>query len=560
MKTKLFQFLLMFILIYTTNACSTDKSLIHYNRSLEYVYHYEIETFAKIRPNDSLRPSSLKFKSEIRLSRLTDCDYVLRFDQIQHDLEPSAHIERVLSEPFKFKLIDGEVKQLKFDSKLKDKKLGQWIRTLYENLFGTLQLPLNADVEQEEEVGLSSQENFDQCPTMYKVKTKRKDSYEVESSKKMANCLKPKNKFINKFLINSAQECVHLVRDRRLIEVNCQESNRANVLEVVQMINSKLKFLKVLSIESNDQTNVNQGNQGKLANSLPIDQILVENLLDSSKQLLIEICEQLQVQIDPKITRTLLELGRNVRKLDYNQLVEMAEYSKEIKCKDKQQFKDILHSVIFQQGSAPAIQYLLERMDDPIDLFYSLLAFSQKPTEDAVRLIIPKLEEQLKKMDSSSYQPVLGITSFLGNYCDESDCEQNEHIIKAQQMLLSRLGKDCSNKRHQILRLKCIQNIGLLDQMTEQVLPCLDQKSTPVRLATLQLLDKEMIANHRVISKLKLLFSDANEESELRIKAFLILIKALNFDFDSELRSYLINQLQNEQNLQSKFENAFLVF
>lgn len=565
MKAKLLQLFLMFILIYLTNASSSDKNLIKYNRSLEYVYLYEIETFAKIRPSDSLRPSSLKFKSEIRLNRLSDFDYVLRFDRIQHDHHSqsgsNAHIKRVLNSPFRFRLIDGEVKQLKLDFNLKDEKVGQWIRTLYENLFTTLQLPLNEDVEQEEEVALSSAENFDQCQTVYKVKTKRKSFYEVYSSKKMANCVKPKNKFINKFLINSAQDCIHFVRDNRLIEVDCQEKNRANVLDVVQVIKSKLKFLKVLNIdrvpsnETNDQPNVDQPTE-KPENGLPIGQILDENLVDSSKQLLTEICHQLQAQIDPKITRIVLELGRNVRMLDYNQLVEVAEHSKQIECKDRQQFKDILHSVIFQQGSAPAIQYLLERVDEPIDQsFYGLLAFSQRPTEDAVRLVIPKLVDQLNKIDSASYQPALGITAFLGNYCEESDCERNEHLVRAQRMLIGQLGSDCSNKRHQILLLKCIQNVGLLDpMMTEKVLPCLHQKSTAVRLATLQLLDSETITNQRVISQLKRLFGDPDEQSELRINAFLILIKALNFEFDFELRDFLINQLQSEQNPQSKSE------
>ena len=569
MKAKCLQLFLMFILIYLTDATSVDRSLIKYNQSLEYVYLYEIDTFAKIRPTDSLRPSSLKFKSEIRLNRLNDFDYLLRFDRIQHDHSPSgsyAHIKRVLNSPISFRLIDGEVKQLKLDFNLKDEKVAQWIRTLYENLFTTLQLPISEDIEQDEEVALSSAENFDQCQTVYRVKIKRKNFYEVQSSKRMTNCVKPKNRFINKFLINSDQECVHFVRDNRLVEVDCQEKNRANVLDVVQVIKSKLQFLKVQNIEavqgtekvpSNETTNqLNIDSTNFEPSKLSIDQTLDEDLVETSKQLLSEICDRLQKQIDPRITRVVLELGRNVRMLDYNQLVEVAEHSKQIECKDRQQFKDILHSVIFQQGSAPAIQYLLERVDEPIDQsFYSLLAFSQKPTEDAARLVIPKLADQLNKIDSSSYQPALGITAFLGNYCEESDCAQNEHIVRAQRMLIGRLGNDCSNKRHQILLLKCIQNIGILDQtMTDQLLPCLHQKSTAVRLATLQLLDRETAANPRVISELKRLFGDQDEASELRINAFLILIEALNFEFDFELKNFLINRLQSERNPQSKFE------
>ena len=565
MKSKISY--LLFILIYSTGLrlVYSNKSLIKFSDQSDYVYLYEIDTFAKVKPNDHLKPSSLKFKSEISLTKQSAHEYALKFDKIEYDFEDEnqasnsgSKIIQVLKKPFNFKLIDGEIKALQFDFKLNDPKLNEWIRKLYENLLLTLQLPLNDDIEQDEEISLSGEETFDHCQVNYQVKNRRRSFYEIKSIKNLANCLNAKpNKFMNKFLITSHQECDHLVRDNLLTEVHCLENNKANLFHVVQVINTKLKFLRMddrNDVESSETTNLGQ------LSPTPAD----ENVVESSKHLLNKICDQLKEQISPKITESLVSLGRTIRELNYNQLIEVYEHSNQIdECKDRQQFKDIFYSMIFQQNNAGAIRFLLERVDQPTDMFYSLLAFTARPTEDAVKLIIPKLNEQLNRMDRSyqtiSYQTILGITAFLGNFCEQENCEQNEQLIRVQKQLIDRLGKRCSNEHHQILLLKCVQNIGILDQtMIEQVLPCLEQqKASAIRLAAIQLLDKTTIPNQRAIDKLKALFADPNEESELRINAFLILVKALKFDLDNALRDHLIKQLQNETNLQGKFHTLY---
>lgn len=550
---------ILFLLIYLTvstnqviiknanSQCSLNRNLIKFNSSLEYVFQYEIDTFAKIKSTDHLRPSSLKFKSEIKLNRFSNCDFVLRFDKLEYDLESDLesynldYLNQILSRPFYFKEIDGEIKDLKFDFEhLKDEKLKKWIRKLYENLFLTLQLPLMEDVEQDEEINLSNKENFDNCAVNYKVKDKRKSYYEIKSTKNSNDCLK--NKLMNKFLINSRQDCDHFVKNNMLFEVHCFENNKANLLNVLQLINTKLKFIRTVD---NQQMKIE--NQNSIIND---DKILEQNILEKSKGLLTNICERLQTQIDPKITELILDLGKSIRKLNYNQLIKLTDYSEERECKNRQQFKDILNSVIFQQGNSAAIQYLLKHIDQPMEMFYSLLALSHQPTEDAVKLILPKFNEKLNKIDSS-YQPVLGISSFIGKYCEESGCEQNDLIISTQKKLINKLGKRCSNKENRILILKCIQNMNILDQLVPQILPCLDQESIATKLATVQLLDRSEIKSPVALDKLKSLFSDKDEKSELRINALIVLLKLLKFN--RSIEDYLLSELENENNHQGRF-------
>lgn len=558
---------LLYILIYLIGSngqrtCSNNRNLVKFNEQFEYVYSFEIDTIAKIRPNDKLSTNSLILKSEIRLNKKSDCIYSLRFDKIKYDQPANEsdldyrnkinQIRGTLENSFYFKIIDGEIKNLNFTFHFKDEKLNEWTRKLYENLFLTLQLPINDDFERDEEITLSREETFDQCEISYKVKyiNKVRSFYEIKSIKNdLDNCLKRKK---NNFLINSIQECNHQVQDNQLFEVHCVERNKANLLYAEQTINTKLKFLRT------DQKKNDLIELPVQKNEIEVNKTLDANLVESSRNQLHEICDQLKIKMESKITRSILNLSENIMKLNYNQLIDLIEYSNGIdECKDRKQFRDILNSIIIQQGNSAAIQYLLEHTDQPTDMFYSLLAFSKKPKKDAVNLIIPKLIDQLNR-PIRSYQPILGMTSYLGNYCEQENCEQNDQIIRLQRRLIDKLGDKCSNRRHQILFLKCIQNIGLLEQIIDDVLPCLDMKiSSIIRSTTLQLLEKSrtIINNKRTIDKLIEIFSDPHQKNELRINSFLILMKVMksNYHDEKSLRNHLINHLNNERNLQGNY-------
>lgn len=166
----------------------------------------------------------------------------------------------------------------------------------------------------------------------------------------------------------------------------------------------------------------------------------------------------------------------------------------------------------------------------------------------------------------------LGISSLVNSYCKyHPSCNEQVVVNDILEKITAPLGSDCHledpsavNIRLMVLRLKAIGNAGVLpvaEQVgrTPIVIRCLQDKNNPinVRLGALdslrrlpcQLNDREDVLQQ---------FSDVHENTEIRIKAFLALMRCVNRNTMELIKSMLTTEPVNQGICDSHTKKTFL--
>lgn len=217
--------------------------------------------------------------------------------------------------------------------------------------------------------------------------------------------------------------------------------------------------------------------------------------------------------------------------------------------RDKEVSKKVFLDALFRAGTGEAIEVAIELLknnqltDLEKRLVYLGLAFVNHPTKTSLSAAAALLDES--DVPREAY---LGVGTLAGRYCRVHSCKNLDSLNKLTQKLLSKIGDGKAANRQQeneiIYALKSLANINYLSDaiLTKIIHIAQDQKApTRLRVAALEAYLADPCKEKLKDSALAIL-KDIEQDSEIRIKAFLALVKCPCGKVASALKTLLENE------------------
>ncbi|GBN44213.1 Apolipophorin, partial [Araneus ventricosus] len=150
-------------------------------------------------------------------------------------------------------------------------------------------------------------------------------------------------------------------------------------------------------------------------------------------------------------------------------------------------------------------------------------------------------------LDGRYAQGILGVSALVRNFCNGKDCSGVPEVQTAVNKLSENLGENCfsSEDKNVILSLKAIGNIGYLFGKEDLLQACYrnPQIRTEARLAAIEAFRRVSCDVNR--EELMEAYSNYNEDTEIRIAAYLAVMKCPTISRIQEIKDVLLNEKIN---------------
>lgn len=217
--------------------------------------------------------------------------------------------------------------------------------------------------------------------------------------------------------------------------------------------------------------------------------------------------------------------------------------------RDKEISKKIFLDALFRAGTGEAIEVAIELLKNnqltnlEKQLVYLGLAFVNHATKSSLSAAAALLDET--DVPREAY---LGVGTLAGRYCRQHSCKNLDSLNKLTQKLLVKIGDGKAANRQQendiIYALKALANINYLsDSILAKIIHIAQDQKAPTRLrvAALEAYQADPCKDKLKESALNIL-KDIEQDSEIRIKAFLVLIKCPCGKVANALKTLLENE------------------
>lgn len=229
---------------------------------------------------------------------------------------------------------------------------------------------------------------------------------------------------------------------------------------------------------------------------------------------------------------------------------------------DKDATKKIFLDAVLAAGTGDTIEVAIELLKNkelgPQEekQMFSGLPRARHVTENSIRTATDLLNRA--NLPKEAY---LGIGALAGRYCAKNSCEKVDAINKIIQKLLQKLGDlKAANRKEEndmIFVVKGLTNIGFLnDAILSKLVSMAEDKKQPVRLrvATIDAYQSAACKDKLRNSALKIL-KDTQQDSEIRIKAYLVLTVCPNENIGKAVKA----MLEKEKSYQGKLSTSVIV-
>ncbi|XP_044763302.1 apolipophorins-like isoform X2 [Coccinella septempunctata] len=216
---------------------------------------------------------------------------------------------------------------------------------------------------------------------------------------------------------------------------------------------------------------------------------------------------------------------------------------------DKEAIKQLFLDAVLAAGTGDTIEVAIELLKNkelsPMEerQLFSGLPRARHVTENSIKTATDLLNRA--NLPKEAY---LGVGALAGRYCTHHKCEKVDVINKIIQKLLSKLGDlKAANRKEEndmIFVLKGLTNIGFLnDAILSKLVTLAEDKKQPARLrvATLEAYKAAPCKDKLRDSALKVL-KDTQQDSEIRIKAYLVLTVCPNEKIGNAIKTLLENE------------------
>ncbi|KAL1502570.1 hypothetical protein ABEB36_007695 [Hypothenemus hampei] len=213
---------------------------------------------------------------------------------------------------------------------------------------------------------------------------------------------------------------------------------------------------------------------------------------------------------------------------------------------DKDAARRLYLDALLRAGNGDSIEAVLELLDknqlDEIDQKLTLLSLNvvNHATEGSIRAVTKLLDSQ--KVPREAY---LGIGNLAGRFCqDHINCESNAEIKALTNKLLSKINAKPANRDQEndtIFALKALANLRQLnDNVIPKIVSLAQTKNLPnrVRIAALETFLADPCTEKLRSGALQIL-QDIQQDSEVRIKAYLALAQCPNAKIGNAIKTLL---------------------
>ncbi|XP_021356772.1 uncharacterized protein LOC110452518 [Mizuhopecten yessoensis] len=553
----------------------TESSKFLYQPGTVYEFRYEGKTSTGIH-GASEDNAGLKITSNVLIGVISKCELTLELSNtVLYGADPdrsvrlrrhsdSREFKRALqNSPLRFSFQDGIIDQLcpSDDEPTWVLNIKRGILSAFQN--GMESLDSNHEVSETDVTG--------KCPTTYKMiqdgwktrtvkKTKDIDActerhgldssahsmlYRVPSSIQSLPLLKSTHECSQDFNVQEKILKRSICHEIHLFRPFSKEDNGATT-EVVQ----KLTFVSSSSGTvtqadiSRKETILFEHEGGERGTTVNYQSALSK---------LSELCTSTQTDIRPDTPRAFSELVYELKKLDSSSLNSVfRQVSDPTFCPDNaERVKKFYLDAIPMVGTGAAVSQITERIMNNdisasfVEMWLASLSFVQHPTKEM-------LAEVMRLLDMPNGDKViLPVSALVHSYCrDNPQCGDDMEVDDIMIWLENKIGRNCQytdNTYMQVLlSLRAVGNVGLSRSIIPNLNQCSEsvQATMEMRLAAVEAFRRFPCSTDR--SGLMALYKDRSEDSEIRIAAYLEVMKCASSEVISEVKEVLASEEVNQ--------------
>ncbi|XP_042895388.1 uncharacterized protein [Parasteatoda tepidariorum] len=264
-----------------------------------------------------------------------------------------------------------------------------------------------------------------------------------------------------------------------------------------------------------------------------------------SETALKELCDASKEDITISVPRKFSAFVYKLKKLSLSALKALHQKTEKI-CPDNSKARKFFMDAIPLVNSVDSAHFIYEMIsskqvsESESKVWLTSLSFLNDATPEIIATYTPLL-------DGKFDQALLGVSSFIHNFCSSKDCSTIPQVRAAVNKLVENLGENCfsGDEKTIILSLKAIGNIGHLFGRENILQACYKnpQIRTETRLAAIEAFRRVNCEVNR--EDLLKTYSNYNEDTEIRIAAYLAVMRCPSTSVIDDIKGVLMNEKIN---------------
>lgn len=267
------------------------------------------------------------------------------------------------------------------------------------------------------------------------------------------------------------------------------------------------------------------------------------------ENLLKDLCPRIKDEVTKEVPTKFAELVNSLRHLSHASISKLDKRIRDNEFCSSDKLKDVWSDALIMDASEGSLKLISQQIirkevsTTRANYLLTMMAFAKHPTPGAVRAVLPILEK-----NDIPRQGLLGISALIQNSWTANGYEKTPEIRDAIKAIGKYMNKNIKYSDRVIVALKALQNIQSIDDVLEDVLSFITDKShkTAVRVAAIESL--RGVALPEVRSKTMEIFEKSIETAEVRIAAYKLVIERA----DKPTLQRILSILKNEDNKQGK--------
>lgn len=545
-----------------------DNHKFDYNVGNVYVYEYEANSKTGI-VGASEDSASIRIKATVEIEATSSCDFEMKLKEVslldpyrsqEARFSPSEFSEILAQWPLRFSFQDGRIEDL-----CPNAEDPSWSLNIKRGILSAFQNSMTRfDLDQT----ITETDITGSCETKYTVSDSGDDT--IIKTKDFVSCkhrqaiqstvqsigYDASSHIQSLAIMKSSYICTQKINEEKILdESTCTEkhifrpfSNGDNGASTVNT--QKMRFVRTKRGGRARQEEIRQ--RTDLLFSHQFGARSSGNVEDKIKTKLQDLCQISQDDVRPEQPQHFNELVREMKKADISTLNSVYKQVKNQRiCRgNPEKIMKIFRDAIPMVGTSSSLQLISDLIwkrevtDTEKDMWLASLAFIQYPEKEMISAIQPLLDD--KNVEGNT---ILLISSLVSGYCSVNpNCGDVVEVTKIMDTLERLIGK-CSSKgpfEKTVFALRAIGNIGHSKSIVPRLTQCFTRRENPVqiRLAAIDAFRRIPCDVMRV--DLLDLFNDISEDSELRINAYLALMKCPHKNVLMRIKEALRNEKTNQ--------------
>uniref|UniRef100_A0A1C9ZV19 Apolipophorin long isoform n=1 Tax=Uroteuthis edulis TaxID=55720 RepID=A0A1C9ZV19_9MOLL len=553
------------------SACAltcSDTNKFDYQPGTVYQFSYDAKTTTKMN-GASEDSANIHMTAMVEIEPLTKCDLVMRINDAslqdsEDDQNSQAFKEAMMKQPLKFSFQDGRI-----DHVCAMDEEQPWTLNIKRGILSAFQNSMDSFDRNQ---NLTETDVVGTCISEYQVTDKDPKTKFVEKTKNLLGCTDREGyrlavqsigynvpSFVKSLpLMKSEYKCTQTLD----LDSNILQSSTCSEEHVFR----PFSYGKNGAMSHNEQTltftnKKKAGRPSKEHFSQRSTLLFHHEHNTPSKQeneekieaKLQELCQKAVEDIRPEVPEMVNQLIEHMRQVDRDVLSRVYDkISQKTICAPKaDHIKQYFHDAIPMVGTAASVGMIQDLISKKhvtgaeAEMWLLSLSFVHHPTKEMVAATMPLLDES-----DVSGNVLLAVSSLASSYCNvRPECGKDAEISALIRKLMV-LTHDCNAQNGDIKKivfaLRALGNIGHSHEAVSHLSRCVTRRDVPeeIRIAAMDAFRR--IPCDAVRSDLMGVFRDESEDSELRINAYIALMKCPSQKVLSEVRQVLEKEKTNQ--------------